>query len=362
MFAFLGKCILWFTLSALVLSLSAEELGLNKKAAENHLPPDETGHRRPLPLVHEVYSQAVQAAARSDTGRAGELISAGLSLDPRHQKLLALRLDLAIAQADDTIIAETLGHLRRIDPRDGAGYDAALAELYQRPSARSAIEGFIVREPENARSLRASLARSAQIDNSLLAILEGAPEFSELLFRLVREQRYEEAFAFWFSELSPEQRRELTIPSNQELTKEANRRDPFHWQLDPRQSEWLNEGGVFVSTPGNKPIIHIRQLLMAGPGHYQWKAELSGRMQENGARFIWRFECLTDRLWSESLEITQLSDAPEIKWWSVELKKECGAYELQLRSEPGVFPFLARAELTSVHIEKIETESAGNGS
>ncbi len=308
------------------------------------------------PLSASAYTPALaESLGNGDADRAARLAGTVFRRDPRNTHARLILAGQAMEQESwDEFLSLYLPAFRT-DPGNTEAYADTLARLSRNPDLFEEVKNYLVL---NKPAWGSAFAQRARLHVPLPALIGLYAEYPAVQPAFVRDllasgSRHD-AYAV-FAELvatgvlgRDERTPGMSAPYNPGLLP-VEAPPPFNWNLDSRDAEFLERGGVYVFYEGRRPERFLSQDFPVAPGRYTFAAHMSGNVSQEGGWFRWQFACPGSPDLIASFDVLQLSTASETLSFDFVMPRErCPFVTLALTGAPGMFPRPARLEITSV--------------
>lgn len=308
------------------------------------------------PLSASAFTPALaESLGNGDADRAARLAGTVFRRDPRNTHARLILAGEAMEQESwDRFLALYLPAFRT-DPGNSDAYADTLARLSGNPALFERVKAYLI---EQRPSWGAAFAQRARQHVPLPELISLYAEYPAAQPAFVREilatRSYHDTYAV-FAELvatgvlgRDKQTPGLSAPYNPGFLSVAAP-PPFNWDLDSKDVEFLERGGVYVFYEGRRPERFLSQDFPVAPGRYTFAAHMSGNVSQEGGWFRWQFACPGSPDLIASFDVLQLSTASETLSFDFVMPRErCPFVTLALTGAPGMFPRPARLEITSV--------------
>jgi len=231
-----------------------------------------------------------------------------LQLDPRSEQARLVLAQAAYERGDYESLLTVYTPLFDTDPSQRPAYAQILAELSRIEAMRDVVYDYLeynrpikpfdhlFGKPPNWTGLylRELAKQDSLSDADLLPFFELYPKHqSYLISRILKRQDWLGAYITFASLLDGPQSHGmpgLSIPYNPEFL-ELEKPRPFNWSLSSRNSEWLENGGMYAYFQGRRKERFVQQSFPLNPGRYVLKAFASGEVSKTGGWFRWNLAC-----------------------------------------------------------------------
>ena len=254
---------------------------------------------------------ATLALQGSDKAKAAQLFEIAAKRSPRDTLSQAWLLDHHLAQGDLPAAMENLDLMLRVQPGAFAKLEPLLLSLVGSGQAHDALAARLATLPPWRGRLLALASTKAPDVDAVTPLFDrlrkapgglAAPELSQWIDRLGREDRWGQAYLIWVSQLPPERLQGLGNVFNGSFEWEPGQ-GGFGWQFQSIRGARVDrlptdgaDGAVALRVAFEDrrvPFSHVRQRLALPPGAYH----LTGRARPDALRtergLVWTLTCAT---------------------------------------------------------------------
>lgn len=313
-----------------------------------------TSAAAPLQLEPFLVQGAI-AERNGNLAKAESLLEIARSRDPRSTAALYLLADVRLREGKIVEGLRQLALLSRIMPATSVQLVPALADFARAPGAEQTLAAILRTNPELRRPLLNAL--STDPANAELALALAGPELrstepdsqawkSRLLSGLVQRGETDHAYALWrkFAALPPSFSALLFNGDFKALAAPA----PFNWTFSSGSAGIAEpaNGKLRVLFYGNAEQTFASQMLLLGPGTYQFQAPVSGNPVAGA--LSWTVTC--NRGGPPIVDAPVSPGAPDIRF---EVPADCPSQTLRLKGHLEDMPQDSDVQVGPVKLEKV---------